>query len=371
MTDWDAVRAHFPALDNRVYLNTAGGGPLCREAAEAVRAYTDELYRDGDTHWSECLERVEDTRARLARLLHTSANEVSFLANASTGLNLVAELLHEDGEVLALTEDFPSVTLPWLARDRDVRFLDSPEAIDEALRPETSVLAVSFVQYKTGFRLDLERVSAACRTRGVHLVLDVTQGFGVFDIDLSRTPVDALVFSGYKWATAGYGIAPLVVRRDLLEERGLPAVGWRSAREPYDLENRRLDLTTEARGLELGHPPFAGVFALGGALTLIESLGLAAIASRVDDLVETLHTGLDARGIPITSPREPEKRSAITMIRVSDPAGTAAALAEKNIFVSARGDGLRVSLHYFNDETDIEKFLDAVQPFACSAKATT
>jgi len=341
-----------------VYLNTAGGGPMSREAADAVRAYYDEFYREGDTRFSACLECVEETRAQLARVLNASPRDVAFLGNASLGLNLVADLL--DGNVVALADEFPSVTMPWLQRGRSVRFLSSPEEIGGALASETDILAVSFVQYKTGYRLDLKRTSELCRSRNIRLVVDATQGFGAFPIDLERTPVDALVFSGYKWANAGYGIAPLYVSRTLLEEHGLPAAGWRSAQEPYELEASTLDLTTDARGLELGHPPFAGVFALGGALDLIESIGLEAIEARVQDLVDELHRRLDARGIAIASPREREQRSGITMVRVSDPAATTAALANKNILVSARGDSLRVSLHYYNNEDDIERFLDAM-----------
>ncbi|GMR22242.1 MAG: aminotransferase class V-fold PLP-dependent enzyme [Acidobacteriota bacterium] len=356
MTDWNALRAHFPALEDRVYLNTAGGGPMGLEAVEAAGAYYDEFYREGDTQWGACLERIEDTRAQLARVLNTSPRDVAFLGNASQGLNLVADML--DGNVVAFADDFPSVTMPWLQRGRSVRFLDSPEVTDDAL--ETDILAVSFVQYKTGYRLDLKRTSELCRSRNVRLVIDATQGFGAFPIDLERTPVDALVFSGYKWANAGYGIAPLYVSRALLEGHGLPAAGWRSAKKPYDLEATKLDLTTDARGLELGHPPFASVFALGGALDLIESIGLEAIDSRVQDLVDALHRGLDARGIAIDSPRERDRRSGIVMVRVPDPVATAAALAEKSILVSARGEGLRVSLHYYNNEDDIERFLDAL-----------
>lgn len=360
MTDWDEVRTHFPALQGRVYLNTAGGGPMCREAVERVRQYYDAFYSEGDTQWDAWLEQVELTRRRLARFLGMASEEVAFLANASQGLNLVADLLAGEGRVVALADDFPSVTFPWLARGRDVQFLRSPVDLEAALDSSPAVLAVSLVQYKTGFRLDLDRVSELCRARGTALVLDATQAFGAIAIDLERSPVDALVFSAYKWATAGYGIAPLLVRRSLLDERGLPSVGWRSAREPFDLEGTKLDATTEARGLELGHPPFAGVFALGGALELIESIGIAAIEARVSDLVGELHRGLDARGIPIDSPREPGARSPITMIRVPDPDSTAAALAENNVLVSARGEGLRVSVHYYNNEDDFESFFDAL-----------
>jgi selenocysteine lyase/cysteine desulfurase len=362
MTDWNALRAHFPALEGRAYLNTAGGGPMGREATDAVRAYYDEFYREGDTRFRTCLEHVEETRVQLARVLNTSPRDVAFLGNASQGLNVVADML--DGNVVAFADEFPSVTLPWLQRERSVRFVDSPDAMEDALTTETDILAVSFVQYKTGHRLDLKRIGDLCRSRNIRLVVDATQGFGVFPIDLERTPVDALVFSGYKWANAGYGIAPLYVARTLLEEHGLPAAGWRSAQEPYDLEATKLDLTTDARGLELGHPPFASVFALGGALDLIESIGLEAIESRVQDLVDELHRRLDARGIAIESPRARDRRSGITMVHVSDPTATAAGLADKNILVSALGDGLRVSLHYYNNEDDIERFVEALYSVA-------
>jgi len=355
LIDWNELREHFTALKDRVYLNTAGGGPMSREAIEAVRAYFDEFFHEGDTRWNDWLERVETTRARLARFLHTSSHDVAFLGNASLGLNFVADML--DGDVVTLTDEFPSVTMPWLVRGRSVRFLDSPEHIEDV---ETDVLALSLVQYKTGYRLDLAEVSEMCKERDIRLVIDATQGFGVFPIDLERTPVDALVFSGYKWANAGYGIAPLYLSRKLLEKRALPAAGWRSAEVPYDLESTKLDLTTEARGLELGHPPFAGVFALGGALALVESIGIDSIASRVDELVSVLHRGLDARGIAITSPRERSHRSSITMVNVPEPEATRAALEEKNILVSARGDGLRVSVHYYNTEDEIDCFVSAL-----------
>lgn len=360
MTDWASLRAEFPALEGRVYLNTAGGGPMCPEATEAARAYYDEFSREGDTRWSDWLERVEHTRTQLAGMLKTSPHEIAFLGNASRGLNYVADMLDGEGDVVTLADEFPSVTLPWLLRRRSVRFVDSPNELETALTPATRILSLSWVQYRTGYRADLAGIGALCRSRNVRLVVDATQGFGVFPIDLERTPVDALVFSGYKWATAGYGIAPLYVSGGMLEEHGLPAAGWRSAKEPYDLEATRLDATTEARGLELGHPPFAGVFALRGALQRMEGIGIEAIASRVEDLVDVLHERLDARGIPIDSPRERHHRSAITMVRVEDPAATAAALAEKNVLVSARGDGLRVSLHYYNTEDDIEHFIDAL-----------
>jgi selenocysteine lyase/cysteine desulfurase len=177
---------------------------------------------------------------------------------------------------------------------------------------------------------------------------------------VSQPGIDALVFSGYKWIGAGYGIAPLYVRKETLEARGLPAVGWRSTKKPYDLTNDRLDLTGEARGFELGHPPFPGIFALNGALQLIDEISIGRIEARVHELTQHLHARMDEAKIPIRSPRAQKHRSGITMVGVDDPAAVAQELKERNVFTSARGESLRVSLHFYNNHDDIDRFASAL-----------
>ena len=369
MSDWDTVRDEFPALRDRVYLNTAGGGPMCRRALEAVRQYHNEFEHSGDTRWDEWLERVEAIRGRVARIIGASSDEIAFLGNASQCLNAAADMIPAENVVL-FTDDFPSVNLPWIQRRRDTRFVESRpdgsialEDIQSVLEPG-SAMCVSFVQYRTGFRMDLEQLSTLCRERGSSLVVDATQGFGVFPIDVGRSPCDALMFSAYKWATAGYGVAPLYVARDLLSTRDLPSVGWRSAEEPYAMKSRELVPTTEARGLELGHPPFASVFALGGALEWLDSIGIDRIEARVQALTQVLHDAIGDAGFEIVSPRGSKSRSSITMVRVEDAAGVAAEMKRHQIFVSARGGALRVSLHYFNHEDDIERFVAQLRNLA-------
>jgi cysteine desulfurase/selenocysteine lyase len=365
--EWSEIRRHFPALDRAVYLNTAGGGPLCQEAYHNVRAYYEEVFADGDIHWDRHLAEVENTRAKLADMLGASPEEIAFLPNASAGLNHVADLIA--GNVVALADDFPSVTLPWLGRGRQVLFLDSDEdgtvsheKVDQALGESSAqILCVGHVQYRTGFRIDLEGWGEIARRHGARFVVDATQSFATLPLHVPSSHLDALVFSGYKWLCAGYGIAALYLGRDILDSTPFTSIGWRSNRVPYAMVNRELDLTTEARGLEMGHPPFAGVFALKGALDLLASIGLDRIQIRIRELTELLHRGLDDYGIPIVSPRPPEHRSGITMLAVDDPARLASDLKKKGIFVSARGKALRVSLHYYNDETDIERFFAALE----------
>jgi cysteine desulfurase/selenocysteine lyase len=366
--NWDEIRSYFPAVESCTYLNTAAGGAMCRQAAEEAKTYYDEMTAVGDRKWNEWLERTEETRRQTASFLNAKPEEIAFLSNTSAGLNVVADLLDDKGEVLTLADEYPSVSLPWLHRKQPVRFLPTQDDggididdIDQAAGPNTRIVAISHVQYCTGFRCDLEELGKLCRTRGWWLVVDATQSFGTVPIDTQTSQVDALIFSGYKWVTAGYGIASVFVRKEVLEERGLPAVGWRSAKKPHALINDRLDLTTEARGLELGHPTFPGIFALRGALQVLQEIGLVHIEARINELTAYLLERMDELGIAILSPRKQGRRAGITMLGVPDPAGTARGLKKKNVSDSARGRGIRVALHFYNNRRDIDRLAEALE----------
>lgn len=362
-TNWPEIRSRFPAIERCIYLNTAAGAPMSKYAADDARSYLDEMYSVGDRSWDEWLRRVEQIRAEVARFIGGSPEGVALLPNTSLGVNFAVAML-PPGEVLLLAEDFPSLTLPWLLQKFPPRFIQ-PDAdgvvpldrIEEAIGPETRYLAVSQVQFRTGFRIDLTALAQLGHRRGLRLVVDATQAMGVFPVDVDRDGIDVLVFSGYKWMTAGYGIAPLYLARPIREGHDLAAVGWRSARVPYDLVADRLDLSRNASALELGHPSFPGIFALGGALRMLREVGAQAIESRVHELTEYLHRRLDEAGVPIRSPRQREHRSGITMVGVADPPLVARRLKDRDVFVSARGKGLRVSTHFYNNHEDVDRMV--------------
>jgi len=263
--DWREARALFPSVDKTVYLNTAGGGPLSEPSAAAGRAYYEQSLADGDIHWDAWLERVESVRAKLAEFLNGAPANIAFTANASTGLNVAAHMLRGRGRVLAVADEFPSCTLPFLQLGYDVDCVETAtdgtigfDDLDAAVSGDTAVLAVSFVQYKSGFRSNLDRLGAFCRDRRLAFVVDATQGFGAFPIDVAACQADFVSFSAYKWANSGYSIGGVHLADRFLQPDTYPLVGWRSARDPYALGHDSLDLTRDARALEQGHPPFAG-----------------------------------------------------------------------------------------------------------------
>ena len=225
---------------------------------------------------------------------------------------------------------------------------------------DTRYIAVSAVQYTSGYLADLRALRELCDDHGLYLLVDGTQAVGTLPVDVSSFAPDVMTFSSYKWLCAGYGVAAMYVAPELLDNKPLPAVGWRSAEHAYGLANHDATLTKEAYALELGNPVMPGPLVLGASVALIAQVGIDAIAKRIGDLTARLHSGLDARGIPIRTPRDPARRAGITMLAVADATKAETNLKRRRIHVSARAGLIRVSPHLYNDENDIDALLDAL-----------
>jgi cysteine desulfurase/selenocysteine lyase len=362
--DWSQIRALFRAAERYTYLNTAAAPPLSLLAAREGKCYYDEMAEHGDVRWESWLCQAEQIREKLASFINADARGVAFTYSTSHGMNLIAGILDHCGDVLCPADEFPSCTLPWLqqryrvdfvcSRDRGVIDLDD---IQKSITANIRVLVISFVQFATGFRQDLVALGRLCRERNLIFVVDATQGMGVFSIDVVNSGIDFLVFSGYKWAQAGYGVGGLYLAPRFLSPTSFPGAGWWSARDPEAVVNDRLDLKQTAAALEVGCPHFAGIFALGGALTLFEEIGKLRIEERIHELTDYLHHRLEAERFNIASPLKREQRSGITIVEIHNAPDIVKCLAEKNIIVSARGKGLRVSVHIFNNFDDIDRLI--------------
>lgn len=362
--DWNAYRAAFPALQDTIYLNAAGGGPMCRAASEAGQHYYRQTLESGDRHWPDWLAAVEDCRTRLARMLNVAADDIAFLQNASLGLNHAATILTQPGMRAVLPRaEFPSVSLAFINAGCEVE-----EWTDGALAGRTAatgakpltggdLLVASHVQYSTGFRHDFQRLAALFDDPAeARLVIDATQSMGVIPVDASMPCVQALTFSVYKWLGAGYGVGVLYLRPGLLDQAGYPAVGWRSAADPYAMVHDRLTVTGHARDLELGHPPIPQILALNEALKLIETVGISHIEQRVAGLSAMLVDRLSALGYTDAGPSDAMARAGIVTLPVADPKAVVEALKRHGIVVSGRGGRLRISVHAYTTAEEIDRF---------------
>jgi len=366
IVDWNAVRSYFPVCSKTVYLNAAGGSPIAVNAAIEGKRYFDEMLLHGDACWDEWLARTERVRSKLAGFIGARPEEIAFVPNTSMGMGIIAQLLKGKGAVLTMEDEFPSSTFPWINLGFKMDYLPSEqgtypvEKIERAIRPEHGILVTSMVQYKTGFRQQIRDLGMVCKKAGLLYVVNATQAMGIFPIDVESDGVDLLVFSGLKWACAGYGAGALYIKSNLLD-LPMPFVGWRSVGSPETMNNRNLRLKREASLLEAGSPSFPAVFALGGALDLFNGIGREACMNRVLYLSRQLENKLRSDSFPVIPVLNEEHRSGIIMMKTAQASAIVAELAKRNILVSARGEGLRISVHIFNNEEDLEELIIALR----------
>ena len=363
MVDWNKVREEFPVCKKYVYLNPAGGSPVSQSAATEGKRFYDEMLEFGDTYWETWLVRTEKVRSELAGFIGADREEIGFTTNTSHGMNLVAQMLKNKGTVLTMRDEFPSTTFPWLNQKTNIKFVEptnygySISEIEKALTPDVKILITSYVQYCTGFRQDLEMLGKLCKEKDVIFVVNATQALGIFPVDVKKCNIDFLMFTGLKWATAGYGIGGLYVNKKWLATDNFPFAGWRSVNEPGKMDNLDLDLKNEASVIESGCPHFPNIFALGGALNMFSKIGADNVVNRVLFLNHLIEKKLRELDIEIIVQKEDKHRSGILIAKIENPKFVVGELMKKNIIVSARGEGVRVSASIFNNEEDVEKLI--------------
>jgi selenocysteine lyase/cysteine desulfurase len=322
-----------------------------------VTAFYREQEDGGDSHWDAWMSRREQVREKAARLVGAHPDEIAFVPNTSTGMNLVVDLLGSAGAVLSDELEFPTVTIPWLHRGVAVHFLPAVEGVVRlesfaaSQAPRAATIAISHVQFSNGCRQDLDAFGAL--KEGRHLVVSGSQGIGVFPVDVARSRIDALATCGSKWLCAGYGAGFLYLSRELIERHPPRAIGWLSVEDPFAFDNQVYRVLSTNRRVEVGCPAFAGIFALGAAIDYISGIGLESIAERVLALNMYLTVQLERNAFAVLSPGG-EHRSGQTLCEVADPAGATAFLAELGILVTAKARGVRVSTHFYNSEEDID-----------------
>lgn len=380
MSLWNDLRKDFLHVHNTIYLDHASAGPIPKPVHEKIEQYYREHATAADAAWPRWINRREKIRAKVAKFINARPEEIAFTSSTSHGMNLVAELLYDQGAVLTSEGEFPASTIPWLWRNAKLiwqkpergvisieklqSLLRSAETGDRLKQPKANLspisdsiktILTSFVQYATGFRQDLEALGKMKGDR--YLVVNATQGFGALKIDVQKWNVDFLVTNAHKWLMAGYGAGILFIRKKWLERFRPASAGWRSMEGPERMDNRNLDLRQDAARYEMGCPTFASIFGIGAAIDYLTAIGIEKIEARVLELTDFAIEILEKNRVEILSPKEKRRRSAIVVFKAADPQTICKRLWADRIYVSPRGGGIRIAPHFYNTAEEIETFV--------------
>jgi cysteine desulfurase/selenocysteine lyase len=371
-------RDELPITEVCVYLNHAGISPLPRRSVQRMAEFAEVSSRTGDQAWPERMREAERVRGMAARLLGAArSHEVAFVENTSSALSMVAEGLdwRPGDNVVGAVLEFPSNVYPWMSlADRGVEYRQAEER-DGRIDPEellslvdgrTRMLALSWVQYASGFRSDLARLGRACRERGVLFVVDVIQGLGALRLDVERDLVDVAAASTHKWLLGAEGLGLLYVSDRVVDRIRPVRSGWRSMRDQNRWTEYDIDWNEGAKRFESGTFNIYGIAALGGSLDLIFEAGVEAVERRVLALADRAARGLADLGFTVVSSREPSETSGILTATHPglDAADLVRRLAAKDIVVAARAGRFRISAHFYNTEEEIDRCLAGVAEIA-------
>jgi selenocysteine lyase/cysteine desulfurase len=321
---------------------------------------------------------VERLRHQVAAMIGAPTDEICMVPNTTCGINLVADgWPWQAGDNVVVPEgEFPSNLFPWLNQQpRGVQLRKVPRRgcevnVDDliaACDTHTRIIAVSWVGYASGFRIDLASLVDRAHDRGIAVFLDAIQGLGIFPLDVQQVPVDFLAADGHKWLLGPEGAGVAMIRRQHLDKLRCGNVGWGSVKNSFNYAAPEFDLKDSASRFESGSANLLGLAGLAASVELFRQVqqqhGSDAIGKRLCQLAARLHEMLARIGVSTRlDPREQHQSGIVTIdVPQHDPASIRRRAAEENIVVSCRGGGIRASIHAYNSDDDLQRLVEVIQ----------
>jgi len=304
----------------------------------------------GAARWKPVVERV---RSKIAEEFGVAEAEVSFMSSTGEAMNAIARAVHwqPGDEVLVLSDDFPTVVLPWTRLGGDIRVVrvkawpgdDRLGALLASIGPRTRLVAVSHVNSLTGGRIDLDALGTACARAGAMLVCDGAQAAGCIPVTLDA--VDFYIATSYKWLLAGFGLSVVIGKQARLAQLTPGLLGHGNP--------------PPSHRLTYGHLNLAGVYALDAATAARREIGIEAIHDRVAHLVRRIHEATSELGLrPATDLAK--TAGIVGLTGLPDVPAAVAELSASGISVANRGDYLRISPYFYTTDHDIDALLRAL-----------
>jgi selenocysteine lyase/cysteine desulfurase len=365
--DWTAIRREFPALANWTYLNTATYGQLPRCAVAAVEdhfARRDRMACADHMTWYDDADRI---RGLSARLINAHPQDIAFIPNASTALSMLLNGIDwkPGDQILTLAHEFPNhYYFPAHLRHRGVEFVETEgDRLMEAVTGRTRLVALSTVNYSTGYCAPLDQMAPALRERAVLLYVDGTQSLGALRFDAAAIQPDVFAVHGYKWMLSPNGAGFVYVRPAVRAWLEPAVIGWRSHknwRNPDNLHHGTPEFSPDAEKYEGAMLNFPSLYAMGASIEMMLEIGTEAIEQRVLELAHGARDVLRNAGGRVLS----DSPIVTAQFHGRDVSALARSLQERHVVVAARRGNLRISPHFYNTEEDLERLAEALAALA-------
>jgi selenocysteine lyase/cysteine desulfurase len=366
-------RSRFPALLDTVHLASCSQGAVSDALQGSLARMLGTLREQGEA-WGTWLTVFERVRADFARLINAHPDQIALVPCASEGAFQVASTRGWDRRpgLVTTTTEFPSVAHVWLAQrpsGADVSFVPfgdaeaMAQAYLESIDGSTGLVSVPLVSYQNGARLPVEEVCRQARAAGALSFVDAYQGCGAQPVDVVELGCDFLVAGTMKYLLGLPGLAFLYVREGVADDRDPQLTGWWGRADPFAFDPQAVDFHAGARRFQVGSPPVPSIFAAAGGLEVLASVPGELIGEQVAGLVGRLRQRLTAAGESLWMPDEPAAWGPMLAVHADDPAGLSAFLAERRIVTAHRGAVVRIAVHGYNNDRDVDALCEALADY--------
>jgi len=369
----------FPVINQMIYLDHASVAPLHKLSKNLLNSYIEYFLLNGNKDYEIWEEKVENTRAKLAKFLNTDSSEIAFVKNTSAGLSILANGINftDMDNIIVPNNEFPSNIYPWLnlkKKNVETRFLKSKSPhlnlneLADLIDEKTRLVSVSWVNFLSGYKNDLKVISQICKQkseqygRKIYFCVDAIQGLGALKLDLQEIEIDFLAADGHKWLLALEGAGIIYCNKKILKEIDPIFVGWKSVKDKLNYTKINFDLDETAAKFEEGSMNIAGILSLDASLDMFEKYGLNNIEKRILDLNKYAFKALEKSGAEIFSTFDDAHRSGILSFKYKNETDKVfKKLSNSKIQLSKRGDLIRISPHFYNSEKEINLFINILE----------
>jgi len=364
-----AIRDEFPIFETATYLNSCSQGAL----SHSVRAAVDEWLAGWDANgaeWAFWVDRNEAFRTAIAGLLHAEADDVAVTTSVSQGVSALFSALPLDGErnrIVISEYEFP--TIGQIAHAQELRGAQvvhvrpgddgsiSAERFAEAIDERTALVCCTTLSYRSGHRHDVAAIAKAAHAAGALVLADSYQACGAVELDVRALGADVVTGGTVKYLLGTAGLGFMWVRPELHATLVPTQTGWFADEDIFAMSIADYSPHASARRFDSGTPPVPSLYAGVAGLELVTGAGVPAIEAHVRGLAGRLLDGLDELGATVATPRDPSARGPLVCVRATDVERLVATLGREGIIVSSRDDNLRVALHLYNVEEDVDRLL--------------
>jgi len=370
------VRNYFPFIKTgKIFFDHAAVSPISIIVKERIEDYLYNFSGNEIEDIPRLIQTANETKVKIAKLINATPDRIAFVDNTSNGLNIIAQGLQwQKGDIILLNDiEFPSNVYPFLNLKQygvEIEFVKShsgivsAEDIINSVKPKTKLISVSFVQFLSGYKIDLELLSDYCKSKNIIFCVDGIQGLGAMQFDISKYKIDFLASGTQKWLMGFMGLAFIYISKELQNKINPKYIGWSSIKNSWDLLNYKLDLKDDASVFENGTLNYVGIISLNASLDLLFQFGIKEVEKIILENTEYFFNQLRKINIkPLLENLSNENLSGIITFQPKDSQKLFDNLKNEKIICSIREGMIRFSPHFYNTKEEIDKVVNFISKY--------